>query len=179
MQKNASKYGKLNSSKLLSSSSRQAKILNTLTNNHIPEPKSKENSNSQVNAIGDRYSAEVASVSKMKEYEMVATRQREVLFHENRSLREKFSEELEEAITLEKNVSKISSMITEFLQILQSQSEAVQDVHNAGLDAVQQVQQTEDELALTIKRTDSHNNMMFLLIGIFSIVLILLDYLSP
>ena len=178
MQKKVSTYGKIKPSRLLSSSSRQAKILNSV-NINLGAKKEENTSDSHINLLGDRYSAEIASVSKMKEYEMVATRQREILFNENKSLREKFSEEIEEAISLEQNVSKISSLITEFLQILQSQSDAVQDVYNAGVDAAQHVQQTEDELALTIKRTDSHVNMMFIIIAVFSIVLILLDYLSP
>ena len=179
MQRKVSKYGKIRPCKLLTSSTRQAKILNSLQTNPSQKPSNEEKTRMLGNRLGDRYSAEVASVSKMKEYEMVATRQKEVLFNENRNLREKFSEELKEAITLESNVTKISNSITEFLQILQSQSETVQDVHRSGVDAIEQVQQTEDELALTVKRADSYNNMMFLIIMVFSVVLILLDYLSP
>ena len=120
MQRKVSKYGKIRPCKLLTSSTRQAKILNSLQTNPSQKPSNEEKTRMLGNRLGDRYSAEVASVSKMKEYEMVATRQKEVLFNENRNLREKFSEELKEAITLESNVTNISNSITEFLQILQS-----------------------------------------------------------
>ena len=121
MQRKASKYGRIRPSRLLASSSKQAKILNSLTSDYQQDSDSKNKANAaRSKELGERYSNEVASVSRMKEYELLATRQREVLFNENKNLREKFSEDVQEAISLEKNISKISSMISEFLQILQS-----------------------------------------------------------
>ena len=180
MQRKASKYGRIRPSRLLASSSKQAKILNSLTSDYQQDSDSKNKANAaRSKELGERYSNEVASVSRMKEYELLATRQREVLFNENKNLREKFSEDVQEAISLEKNISKISSMISEFLQILQTQSETVQDVHSAGRDANNQVEQTEEELALTIKRTESYTNTIFLMLAVFTVLLLLLDYLSP
>ena len=122
--------------------------------------------------------SEVASVSKLKEYNMIATSQKDKLFSENKSLRAKFNEDILEAVKLEKTVTNISLMISEFLQILKTQSETVQDVHLAGKDATNQVDQTDEQLALTIQRTDSHSTVVLVIVIFFSFVLLFVDYWS-
>ena len=93
-------------------------------------------------------------------------------------MRDKFSEEVLEAGKLEKTVSSISHMISEFLQILESQSETVQDMHAAGKNATEQVEQTDKQLALTLERSQSHNTNMIIIIMSAAILLLLLDYLT-
>ena len=70
-------------------------------------------------------------------------------------------------------------MLSEFSHLLQSQSEIVDDVHSAAVYATDHVKQTDDELLLTIERSQSHTrNMAILTIGL-AVLLLLLDLLSP
>jgi hypothetical protein len=129
--------------------------------------------------LADRYTSEIASVSKMKEYENVVSKQREALMKENRTLREKFSEDVLEARKLERNVSVISQTISEFLQILQGQSETVADMHQAGKVATEQLKQVEQNLELTITRTETHSKTMVSIIFVMTLLILLLDYFAP
>lgn len=135
--------------------------------------------NPPVKNITDRYTSEIASVSKMKEYDNIALKQREALLQENKALREKFCEDVQEARKIERNVAVISQTIGEFLQILQSQSETVSDMHQAGKEATHQLKQVDENLDLTIKRTESHSKMMITIIGIMTALILLLDYFTP
>ena len=131
------------------------------------------------NSLAERLESEITTFSKMKEYEDIANKQKEDLFKENKRMRVKFSEGVQEAKNLERKISGISNMISEFLQILQSQSESVLDIHSNSKEATTQVKQTEGELKLTIDRTKSTTNMLISIILVFTLLLLLIDFFSP
>merc|ERR1712100_1006857 len=63
MQRKASKYGRIRPSRLFASSSKQAKILNSLTSDYQQDSDSKNKANAaRSKELGERYSNEVASV---------------------------------------------------------------------------------------------------------------------
>jgi len=184
MQNEYQKYFPKRTSRLLTSSLKQFKSLSKFQG--TPNLQQKDFDDSEIakhllmgKQIAERYESEIATISKMKEYTDISLTQKEKLFQQNRQMRHKFSEEVLEAKKLENTVSTISSMISEFLEILQSQSETVQDMHKAGKDATAHVEQVDEELVLTIQRTQSHSTMMISVIVFFSILLIFLDYLTP
>jgi len=183
MQSTQQKYSPSKSFRLLTTSKQFKGLLQSCTNVKKPEEDSSDKNCSKQFAVGkqiaERYESEIATLSKMKEYKDISSKQKDKLFHQNRMMRQKFSEEVLEAKKLEKTVSTISCMISEFLEILQSQSETVKDMHKAGKDATAHVEQVDEELVLTIQRTQSHSSMMISIIVFFSVLLILIDYLTP
>jgi DNA repair ATPase RecN len=177
MQNESFKYASRNPFRLLTSiKESKEKIEISLVDSKVKE---QLKVNPPAKKIADRYTSEIASVSKMKEYDNVALKQREALLQENKVLREKFSEDVQEARKIERNVAVISQTIGEFLQILQSQSETVSDMHQAGKEATDQLKKVDENLDLTIKRTESHSNMMISIIGIMTVLILLLDYFTP
>lgn len=182
MQNESEKYSSRQSAKLVSSSKQFAKSSSSVLETSLVYEVSKSSSDlasKQKAILVERYSSEVATVSKLKEYDDVARKQKETLLKENQSLKVKFSQEVLEARQLEKTIVTVSHMISEFIQILHSQSESVQDIHGAGKDATAHVNQVNDELMLTIQRTQSHSSTMILIILSLTVMLIILDYLTP
>mmetsp|Transcript_4606 Transcript_4606/g.4731 ORF Transcript_4606/g.4731 Transcript_4606/m.4731 type:complete len:335 (-) Transcript_4606:103-1107(-) len=130
-------------------------------------------------SFAERYESEIAPPSKMREYQTIASRHRVSLLKETRQMQEKFSTERKEAHRMEHTVAGISTMLDEFVRILQHQSEHVMDVHDTSKTATDHVKQTSDELQLTIERSQSHRrNMVALTLGL-AILLLLLDYITP
>ena len=123
--------------------------------------------------------SEVASSSKLKEYDAIATSHRNKSLKDTRDLRKKFSQEAEEALNIGRNISDISETFTEFLAILASQQEDVQEIHDAAKVAADEVGETERELALTLERSKSHNMTMISLYVILGLVVLLFDLISP
>ena len=175
MQNESEKYSPRRSLMLLSSTKTGYKIPPEIPNK---VKKDKIDNNTQITPILERYESEITSISKMKEYKEIAKEQKESLFKENKNLKIKFSESLLETKKLEKSVSSVSNMISEFLQILQNQNETVVDMYSNTKDATDQIKQTENELILTIQRTKSHSNNLIGIILFFTVLLIFLDYLS-
>jgi hypothetical protein len=129
--------------------------------------------------FADRYVSEVASSSKLKEYDAIATSHRSKYLNETRDLRKKFSQEAEEALNIGRNISDISETFTEFLAILASQQEDVQEIHDAAKVAADEVGETERELALTLERSKSHNMTMISLYIILGLIVLFFDLISP
>ena len=177
MQNESYKYTNRNSFRLLTSTDGSKEVFQISSIDSKVKDQIKNNQSAK--KMADRYTSEIASVSKMKEYNGIALRQREALLQENKSLREKFSEDVQEARKIERSVAVISQTIGEFLQLLQSQSETVSEMHEAGKESTEQLKKVDENLDLTIKRTESHSKMMISIIGIMTVLILLLDYLTP
>ena len=127
----------------------------------------------------DRYEAEIAPPVRLKEYQAIARKHKEVLLRESKDLQSQYSEDLKEAHKMETTVGHISRLLTEFVQILQAQRDSVDEVHTAGKQATDLVKDTDHELQLTIERSESHSRTMTLLAVGLAFLLLLLDYVTP
>jgi hypothetical protein len=70
-------------------------------------------------------------------------------------------------------------MMAEFAQLVESQSEGVEDIHTAGKEATRQVTSTALELQLTLDRSRSHEWSMTIFILLLSFLLLALDAITP
>ena len=131
------------------------------------------------NDFAERYTAEVAPPSKLRDYEQFAMQHRNELFAESKQLSEKYSEELEEATRIEQTASSIASMMNEFVYILRSQSILVEDVHESSKMATQHVKDTDEQLLLTLDRSKTYRTSMILLIIGMAAFLLFLDFVHP
>jgi hypothetical protein len=130
-------------------------------------------------SFGERYTDEIASVSKLKEYEKMGTKYKSLLLKEAKQLQSKFKEEVVEANRMERTVEGITGMLSEFVQMIQTQSVLVEDVHDQAVDATGYVKQTDEELLLTLQRSQSHSRNMVFLCTILAVMLLALDYITP
>jgi hypothetical protein len=126
----------------------------------------------------DRYEAEIAPPTRLKEYKSIATKHKEILLKESKDLQVQYSEDLKEAHKMEHTVGHISRLLMEFVQILQTQRDSVDDVHVAGKQATDLVKDTDSELQLTIERSESHSRTMVILTVGLAILLLLLDFVT-
>jgi hypothetical protein len=127
----------------------------------------------------DRYESEIAPPARFKEYEAIALKHKDILLKESKALQAQYSEDMKEAFKMETTVNRISSYLSEFVQILQSQRDLVDDVHTASKVATQHVKQTDTELTTTIERTESHSRYMVILTVGLAIMLLILDFVTP
>jgi ABC-type Na+ efflux pump permease subunit len=127
----------------------------------------------------DRYESEVAPPAKLKEYQSIASKHKSILLKESKMLQAQYSEDLREAHKMEITVTQISSYLAEFVQILHSQRDAVEDIHSASKTATQHVKQTDSELTTTIERTESHQRSIVILVVGLALLLLLLDFVTP
>lgn len=127
----------------------------------------------------DRYESEIAPPKKIIEYKSVALKHKENLLKESKNLHKKYSQDLLDANKIENNVTKISNLLFEFVSILQSQREQVDDVNNAGKTTIDYVKDTDNELMLTIERSESHQKAMMMLTVGLALLLLLLDFITP
>lgn len=142
-------------------------------------PNRVDNSNSNSNTFAQRYIDEIATQSKLKEYESIAHKQKESLLKEARILKVRFSEDIRESQKMERTVSNISSMISEFSQLIEAQSGMVDTIGEVSQDSTASVKSADAELLLTLERSQSHQySMIFFIVGM-SILLLLLDFLTP
>lgn len=129
--------------------------------------------------FAERYGDEVAPVTKLKEYERLASKDKAKLFKETKDLRAKFSEDYNDTMKMEETVGLISNLLGDFVRILQSQEVFVEEVGSHGKAATEQVEQAEEELIKTIERsTKSQRNMAIVTVGL-ALFLLLLDFLTP
>lgn len=126
----------------------------------------------------DRYEAEIAPPSRLKEYKSIASKHKDILLKESKDLQVQYSEDLKEAHKMEHTVGHISRLLMEFVQILQTQRDSVDDVHVAGKQATDLVNDTDSELQLTIERSESHSRTMVILTVGFAIFLLILDFVT-
>lgn len=130
-------------------------------------------------SLAQRYEDEIASTSRFEEYNALAQKHRSVLLREAQDLHHRFTSDMVEANKMEKTVNSLSSMLVEFVTILESQGDMVQFIHGAAGHATELVQQTDEELLLTLSRSRSHSrNMVLLSVGL-GLLLLLLDFLTP
>ena len=126
----------------------------------------------------DRYESEIAPPKQLKEYHELGLKHKKLLLKESKSLQIQFSTELIEANKMEKTVQKVTNLLLDFVTILQGQREQVDDVNKCGKSTLEYVKDADDELSLTIERSESHQrSMLFLHLG-FAFFLLLLDFLS-
>ena len=104
---------------------------------------------------------------------------KEVLFKEAKILKARFSDDMLESHKMERTVMDISSMLSEFSNLIESQSGIVDTIGEVSKDATESVQHTDKELLLTLQRTQSHQWTMIIFILGMSILLLFLDVISP
>lgn len=127
----------------------------------------------------DRYESEIAPPKQLKEYHELGLKHKKLLLKESKSLQIQFSTELIEANKMEITVQKVTNLLLDFVTILQGQREQVDDVNKSSKSTLEYVKDADDELSLTIERSESHQrSMLFLHLG-FAFFLLLLDFLSP
>jgi hypothetical protein len=161
-----------------------------------------------VDTFAQRYVDEIASRNKLREYDAIASKQKESLLREAKILKVwdhltclchvlslttriltlvipapaaqvKFSEDIQESQKMERTVNNISSMINEFVQLIESQSAMVDTIGEVSQDATESVKSTDAELLLTLERSQSHQWSMIMFIAGMALLLLLLDFLSP
>jgi t-SNARE complex subunit (syntaxin) len=131
------------------------------------------------NSISDRYDGEIASMSKMKQYEKVGDSYKNLLLKEAKDLSGQFSEDLQEAHKIEGSVEQISALLSEFSRIVQSQSHKVESIYDSGEAATGLVKQTDKEMQLTIDRSKNYQwNMVFLSVFL-GVLLLVIDWITP
>lgn len=130
-------------------------------------------------AFAQRYIDEIAPTKKLKEYEDLAAAQRSKLLQESRALQRRFSEEVAQSHHMEHTVLGISSLVSEFAAMIEEQTDVVQGVGQVAREVTQSVQLTDEQLLLTLERTQSHQwSMIFLTLGM-SVLLLLLHFITP
>jgi len=126
-----------------------------------------------------RFSSEVAAPKKLKEYEEFASKHKASLLAESKQLSEKFSENLQTAMSVERSVVGVFDMLNQFIGLLKDQEEVIVDVHDSSKTATQHVKETDEQLLLTIERSRNYQRSTVMLVVIMSILLLLLDAMTP
>ena len=129
--------------------------------------------------FAQRYIDEIAPSSKLREYEAVAVRHKDALMREARILKVRFSDDMQESQRMERTVGGIASMISEFVQLVEAQSEQVDTVGEVSQDATQSVKSADAELLLTLERSQSHQWSMIMFVLGMALLLLLLDFVTP
>jgi len=129
--------------------------------------------------FADRYTSEIAAPSKMKEYNSFASKHREALLAESKQMSEKFSDDLQEAMQIEHTITGVFDMLNEFVSVLRTQAEMVEDVHDASKAATAHVQETDEQLLLTVQRSKSFQVTTVAFIVGLAFFLLILDALTP
>lgn len=80
---------------------------------------------------------------------------------------------------MEQSVNGITGMMTEFMTLLESQSDTLVDIGDSSKLVVNSVKQAEAELTLTLSRTQHHQWSMIALVIALTLMLLLLDALTP
>ena len=143
------------------------------------KPDAKGASEAQSDTFAQRYIDEIAPQSKMREYEAVAVKQKEVLVKEARQLKVRYSEDIQESQRMERTMNNITSMISEFVQLIESQTVYVDAIGEVSQDTTASVKSADAELLLTLERSQSHQWSMIGFILGMAFLLLVLDFLSP
>lgn len=126
-----------------------------------------------------RYEAEIASPKRIREYSDIASKHKESLLKETALLRTQFDSQLTVTEGMEHSIEAVSSMLSEFLQIIESQSDKILDIRDVSKEATESVTKASEELETTITRTQSFQvNMVILIVGL-ALLLLVLDYITP
>ena len=126
-----------------------------------------------------RYEDEIASTTKLHTYKLLVDKHRTTLTAEAKVLQSQFHSELIEARQIETSVYNISNLLTEFSSILQGQSTLVTNLYETTSYTSDFITDTEKELRLTLERSKNSSRNMILVALLFSILLLLLDWITP
>jgi len=142
-----------------------------------------DNDNDDTNALDSdfavRYEGQIAPASQLQEYENIAIKHKKALLSEAKIMNVKYSEELQQVKKIENTVNNVGNLMTEFANVLSSQSEQLANVNEESKAATAHVQSSSDELQLTIDRTENHSkNIVYMSVGL-ALVLLLLDFITP
>jgi len=140
---------------------------------HVDDKKRKGRINK---AFLEKLDKAAAPSHQIEKYNALAEKHKKVLMKEAKGMQTKFSEELVQAHQMESSISQIGSMLTEFVSILQDQSELVGDVHEDAKQTTETVKGSGGELQLTIERSENSGKSIILLSIGLGILLLLLDY---
>ena len=153
------------------------KKMNETTSNFLQS--SEKNEAEKLQNFAERYVSEVALPKQMATYKNFYEEHSELLSIENKELNEKFSSDLDEARLVERSVQSISHMLNDFSRILEEQSDHLNDVKEDSGATTTFIQDADRELLVTIERSkSSQRNMVIVTLGL-SILLLILDYLTP
>ena len=126
-----------------------------------------------------RYEDEIASTAKLHTYRLLVDKHRTTLTAEAKVLQSQFHSELVEARQIETSVYNISNLLTEFSSILQGQSTLVTNLYETTTYTSDFITDTEKELRLTLERSKNSSRNMILLALLLSVLLLLLDWITP
>ena len=126
-----------------------------------------------------RYEDEIASTAKLHTYRLLGDKHRTTLTAEAKVLQSQFQNELIEARQIETSVYNISNLLTEFSSILLGQSTLVTNLYETTSYTSDFITDTEKELRLTLERSKNSSRNMILVALLFSILLLLLDWITP
>jgi len=134
-------------------------------------------------ALGDdfagRYEGLIAPAAQLKQYESLASSHKSALLKEAKLMHVRYGEDLQNTRKLESSVNSVGNLMTEFANILASQSENLEEVHTEGTAATAHVTASAEELQLTIDRSESSaNNIVLLSVGL-AFLLLFLDFITP
>lgn len=149
------------------------------SSSNIKEPSNTDKILNLTSDFAERYESEIAPPQLLKKYNEIAVNQKKSLLNEAKILKIQYSEEKKNSINMESNAGEISNMLTDFVQILQSQRDGVEDLYESSKKATEHVHDVDNELILTIERSTSHQRYMTLLTVGLGLFLLLLDYLTP
>jgi NTP pyrophosphatase (non-canonical NTP hydrolase) len=130
-------------------------------------------------SFAQRYIDEIAPPAKMQQYLNIANQQKNLLFKETNFLKKKFSQDLLESERLESTVLGISGLVSEFAGLLEGQSSIVEEIGDIAKDVTNSVKDADQELLLTLERTQSQQWNMITLIFILSVMLLILHIITP
>mmetsp|Transcript_27813 Transcript_27813/g.26633 ORF Transcript_27813/g.26633 Transcript_27813/m.26633 type:complete len:353 (-) Transcript_27813:288-1346(-) len=127
----------------------------------------------------DRYESEIAPPKKLNEYKSLGVKHKDLLLKETKKLQLNYSKDMIETNKMEATVIKISNLLYEFVSILQTQREGVDEVNQTGKVSIDLVKETDVELMLTISRSENSLKSMIILTVGLGFILLLLDFITP
>jgi hypothetical protein len=141
--------------------------------------RSSASAGAELSSFAERYLSEVAPASRLREYEAVATTEKEQLLKEAASLHKKYSAEVVQSQRLQASVLAISGLVSQFAGLLEGQAEQVTDIGHAASEAAGHLTGAEEQLLTTIERSQSSMLNMLALVAGLAIMLLLLHLISP
>ena len=129
--------------------------------------------------IIEKYNSNISvQNNSIQKYNEVSSVLKQKLMATKKSLKTKFSEDLEIAFDTENTVMKVSNLMNEFVNMLKIQSEQIQDVNTDAEIVKDHVEDADRELILTIQRSKSYQRNMIILVLGLSFLLLFLDWLG-
>lgn len=129
--------------------------------------------------VSSRYKDEIAPPTKMKEYDTVACKYKQLLVQEAKSLQLQYIDDIKQVREVEESVERIANMLSEFVQILHSQTDQVEEIYDSTDATNEFVKKSNNELQSTINRSKSHQWNMIFLVCTLALLLLILDFLTP